>query len=522
MAHHTVCWIAAVCAALLLPGPAARGQQVTTVIVHGYSLDGSKGAWIEAMGQAMLARGANGNGAICRYDQATGDWRLVSGSLDAQQPVVLIYRWLNDFDKQGAEWGYLEGASDALYAALRDARFADGNGQPIAGFDLIDGRNLHLLGHSRGGCVVSEVAQRFGDAGITVDHVTTMDPHPVNGTLDPPFSDQNWGDPVPHRWANVTFQDNYWRADGGGLINGFDFDGVPIPNAYNIELDEDALNCCAYTFAHSDTHLWYHGTVDLSPSPCDGDQCINSTMRNTWWPDGFTMTGYFYSRLGGGTAQRPALPAGDSIEPVPVLYGGTFDMASYAGWLYHGGGGSADIVDEGGRTFLKLGSTVGANAVHNRFYMPAAVREVRFSSNIITADATNGDDALRIRFTDRDGNDYPLADVLMLDAATGAWTGPAVFSVPMSIPRDRVYTMTVFVDGGATGIQAVVGVDDLELLGSSGDLNSDGVVNVFDLFELLSAWGACAGPCPPSCAADLNGDCTVDVFDLFELLGQWG
>jgi len=512
---------AAVVTAAMAMCAAASAQQVTTVIVHGYSLDQTKGPWIEAMAQAMLDR-ADSGGAICRYDQATGQWQLLSGTLDAQQPVVLIYRWLNDFDKQGAAWGYLEGAADALYAALRDARFADGSGQPIAGFDLIENRHLHLLGHSRGGCVITETAQRFGNAGITVDHVTTMDPHPVNGTLDPPFSDQDWGDPEPKRWANITFLDNYWRADGGGFIDGFDFDGVPIVGAYNVELDESALNCCAYSFAHSDTHLWYHGTIDLSPNPCDGEQCITQQMRDTWWPDGFAETGYFFSELGGGAAQRPALPAGDALEPTPVLYGGTFEQASYAGWLYHGGGGNGDVVDEGGRTFLKLGSGVGESATHNRFWMRAFVREVRFAYNVLTADTVSGDDTLRFVFTDRDGSQTTLADELVLDTITGGWTGAAAFDVPLSLPRDRVYTLTVQADGGSDALQAVVGVDDIELLGKPADLDDNGVVNVFDLLDLLGAWGSCAEPCPPSCSADLNGDCAVNVFDLLELLSQWG
>lgn len=50
-----------------------------------------------------------------------------------------------------------------------------------------------------------------------------------------------------------------------------------------------------------------------------------------------------------------------------------------------------------------------------------------------------------------------------------------------------------------------------------GDLNGDGAVDVFDLFELLGAWGNCTGDCP----ADLNSDGVIDVFDLFILLGAW-
>jgi len=55
-----------------------------------------------------------------------------------------------------------------------------------------------------------------------------------------------------------------------------------------------------------------------------------------------------------------------------------------------------------------------------------------------------------------------------------------------------------------------------------GDINGDTFVNVFDLLDMLAAWGDCPQPCPPSCAADLNGDCIVNVFDLLDLLSAWG
>jgi V8-like Glu-specific endopeptidase len=49
------------------------------------------------------------------------------------------------------------------------------------------------------------------------------------------------------------------------------------------------------------------------------------------------------------------------------------------------------------------------------------------------------------------------------------------------------------------------------------DINEDGVVDVLDLLELLSAWGPC-----PGCPADINEDGVVDVLDLLELLLAWG
>ncbi len=48
------------------------------------------------------------------------------------------------------------------------------------------------------------------------------------------------------------------------------------------------------------------------------------------------------------------------------------------------------------------------------------------------------------------------------------------------------------------------------------DVNSDGVVNVLDLIQLLLAFGNPGGP------ADINGDGTVNVLDLIELLLAFG
>ncbi|TVQ50817.1 MAG: hypothetical protein EA377_13830, partial [Phycisphaerales bacterium] len=49
------------------------------------------------------------------------------------------------------------------------------------------------------------------------------------------------------------------------------------------------------------------------------------------------------------------------------------------------------------------------------------------------------------------------------------------------------------------------------------DLTGDGEVNVFDLLQLLSAWGSC-----PDCNEDLTGTGEVNVFDLLDLLAEWG
>ncbi len=82
--------------------------------------------------------------------------------------------------------------------------------------DLIDGLNgrplatlpLHLIGHSRGGSVVTEIARSLGKNGVWVDHVTTLDPVPVAG----------FGDAAVTTWENVLYADNFYQQLGSFLI----------------------------------------------------------------------------------------------------------------------------------------------------------------------------------------------------------------------------------------------------------------------------------------------------------------
>jgi hypothetical protein len=494
----------------------AAGQPVATIITHGYSLENDKGPWIEAMADAIVARA--GAGAVMRYRQDTGAWALVSGVPAEDEPLCLIFRWLEDFEKSGPDWGFAEAAADAMYAALRDPVFVDAAGAPLALRGGLVDRTLHFIGHSRGTCVNSEVTERLGVAGIAVDQVTTLDPHPVNGTLDPPL-DYDWGDPVPQRWSNVTWADNIWRADGGGF-NAFDFDGMPLPATLDVELDEAALECCAYGFSHSDVHLWYHGTTDLAPNPCDGSECIDDVMRGLWWPEGYTERGYYYSALGGGQADRPAIDPGIAPGPVPSVYGGSFDQAGFAGWLYHGGSVDGQVLDADGRTHLRLGAGTGLTAVHNRQHVPQDTRAVAFVYRIFTPDGAGADDRLEISILDADGTAWPVGGLDLFPAVTG-WEAGYALQVPLDVPRGVTGRLLVEVSGGA-GVAAVVGLDDIALVtGIPGDLDGDGSVGTADLLALLAAWGLCPTP-PEPCPADLDADGSVGTADLLMLLAFWG
>ncbi len=55
----------------------------------------------------------------------------------------------------------------------------------------------------------------------------------------------------------------------------------------------------------------------------------------------------------------------------------------------------------------------------------------------------------------------------------------------------------------------------------TGDVDGDDIVGIDDFLALLAAWGRCAAPCPPACAADLDDDCAVGIFDMLLLLANW-
>jgi beta-glucanase (GH16 family) len=60
--------------------------------------------------------------------------------------------------------------------------------------------------------------------------------------------------------------------------------------------------------------------------------------------------------------------------------------------------------------------------------------------------------------------------------------------------------------------------------GLTGDINSDGVVDTFDLSFLLSSYNSSGSACitNSSFTCDLNGDNFINIFDLSTLLSHWG
>ncbi len=292
-----------------------------TLITHGFG--GNTDGWISTMADAIVAR--TEHSVQPRYVIEVTDPGDLGGPLTVQRtsrsgpsvteladPELMIL----------LDWSDVAGSffssrirntfdvAEAVAAALTDPNLLDDLQGSLSQLPL------HLIGHSRGGSLVGELAHQLGELGVWVDHVTTLDPHPVDGIRDP-FG-QDYGDAPMIARENVVFWDNYWRTDGD---NSLDFTGEAIDNTYNIQLDESVLNASeGYFNEHSDVHLWYHGTIDTEGTFDDGSESVGA---DAGWFDGAMgprdEIGYYFSKTIGGV--RPN-------EGVAVALGGTAARAA--------------------------------------------------------------------------------------------------------------------------------------------------------------------------------------------------
>lgn len=148
---------------------------------------------------------------------------------------------------------------------------------------------LHLIGHSRGGSLVSRLAHRFAQRGIWVDHVTTLDPHPLTRDFE------------VSSWENILFADNLYRTGGTAIIP----DGEPILGTYERNLTSVTTGrgeACEVQggrngSSHEQVHTYYHGTIDTTATCADKVE-IQTDWYNSDYPR--ERTGYHFSRTGGG------------------------------------------------------------------------------------------------------------------------------------------------------------------------------------------------------------------------------
>ncbi len=179
---------------------------------------------------------------------------------------------------------------------------------PLAGLPPLADLPIHIIGHSRGASVGAALCKDLDRAGVWVDQMTNLDPHPVDGINDPIGLD--FGDQKMSVFDNVEFADTYWRSDGNS--NNLDFDGEAVAGSHNLDL-QDSVQAHHGDTAHSAVPFYYDGTINLKATTLAGH-----SIPSVWYDDSPTRparaaTGYVFSRIVGGA--RPA-------DGVSRLFGG--------------------------------------------------------------------------------------------------------------------------------------------------------------------------------------------------------
>jgi pimeloyl-ACP methyl ester carboxylesterase len=299
-----------------------------TVMTHGYNSDVD--GWIIPMAQRFPGRtDFPGSNLTCYIITITGgNQECVAtvtreGSPDPPNPSPLE----NDSGEivVKLDWSAIstpettsstDVANAAIEALISTDCIPEINGRALAELPI------HLLGHSRGSSVASELARLLGAEGIWVDQLTLWDP------VDMPFLGFDFNDATIQVWDNVLFADNYYQQLGELFIP----QGRSVAGCYNRELTNLPGG---YSFfeggGHSDVHAWYHGTVELGPDSFDGNIDITATMRDTWYASGEQegeATGFHFSRIGGGNRLGSVRPAGPGTPMVVEGYNQMWDLGA--------------------------------------------------------------------------------------------------------------------------------------------------------------------------------------------------
>jgi hypothetical protein len=385
-----------------------------TIITHGFEDDTSFPTWVAAMADKMPTYFNNRyptlNTNFTTYrlvmTYSNGSYYFSSTRTNGAPPsatasgeIVIELDWSSLsgdlFDNYASTYNVAQAVSQVLM--LTNA-IAELNGHALTEFPI------HLIGHSRGGSLISQMSYVLGTNGIWVDHLTSLDPYPINndGNFDFPASIVDA--PADNTYASVLFADNYWQDLGAGVYLG-DPDGEPVSGAYVRQLTDLSGgygNVSPVAADHSNVHLWYHGTVDWNTPASDTGATITGAERTNWWvnyeQEG-TNAGFLYSLIGGGNRMSTDIPLGLPGDPAVV--------DGYNQWWNFGAGNSAN------RTALPSNSGIWPNIIQFNINGPGVVVQSNLISTTLYYQYAGASNLTLQIYYDSDFNPYNTNSVLV-------------------------------------------------------------------------------------------------------------
>jgi len=376
-----------------------------TVLIHGWHIQNTVPWWPTAMQSAIAQQhlGGEENFGTITVTGATGNltatcspWNVNLDSSSSGEIVIVV-------DWHAVSDHLVNRVAAQEVAAVVAPKIYQAQGADRALAEL----PIHLIGHSRGGGMVCELARLLGEQGIEVDHLTPLDPHPLTSSEPtqsiPPTIDTEVAVP-----ENVLFTDSYWQnityPEGEYVTGAYNRQWESMPGGYH-NTTYDTIG------DHLNVHLMYHGTVDLTTPTDDTEGTLDSTERAAWFNTyetdggvGGQNAGFIYSRLEG---------SGDRWSTDAPVVGGDQIVDGIHDDLLLGGAGAR--------------STLGWSSAH--------------WPNVITVDVSNTGspldtgsysvivgDTLSIRYTARD-YDSASTVTLYLDADLGPYNGNTILTI---------------------------------------------------------------------------------------------
>ena len=269
-----------------------------TLITHGWNPDlAPTPGWLGAMRDDIAAQHLDGQqrygtitvtGSKGNLTATCNPWNVDLTSDYSHGEIIIVLNWsaVADHLTTGI-------AAQEVAAVVVDKLTTGQNGQPP-----LAELPIHLVGHSRGGGMVCELARLLGERGIVVDHVTPLDPHPLTADDPQPLPPSPPIIDTPAAiYENVLFADVYWQDVE-------DPKGQSITGAYHRLWGNMAGG---YEFPqvypnHRDIYLMYQGTVKLT-NPVDNTEASMGAVERTAWFNAYESdgdhTGFYYSRIKG-------------------------------------------------------------------------------------------------------------------------------------------------------------------------------------------------------------------------------